>query len=407
MTHEDVGNSPQPSGQQPLQPGATPPRDHSGEVRAHYPHRNPFMPASSTARNDEPAAPIAPIGWHPPKAPARHGLLAPNDALRTADLLAAGDVRGPEDLALDREGRLYFGSFGDGRILRTTGPAERTASYEVFTHTGGAPVDLTFTPDGTLLVCDWERGILKVAPDGTITTVLEPGMPIDGLPFVRPDGIARRNDVLYLSEGSRRRGEWNGTREVLEAGCYGRVVAYDPRSQTGWTVFAGLSFANGLALAPDESHLRVADQYRYRVMRHWLFGPRVGDTEVFVDNLPGFPHNLHFDEDGLLWVGLYQGRDALVDWLAPHPQLKRLVAHLPERLLSGPEHPRPTARGKGSVLALDRTGTIVHSLANPPARVNTVSAALHHRGVLYVGTLTGDAVLRLRLKGTAKPNHPP
>ncbi len=98
----------------------------------------------------------------------------------------------------------------------------------------------------------------------------------------------------------------------------------------------GLSFANGNAIEPAGRFLVVADQYRYRIARLWLTGPQAGQVDSFAENLPGFPHNLHYDTDGVLWVGLYQGRSATLDRISFRPRLKRVLAKLPATVVAGP-----------------------------------------------------------------------
>ena len=130
------------------------------------------------------------------------GRLAPNEALRAADVLAASEVKGPEDVALSQDGstspRSATRGFSDCAPMP---PADRPETFAV---TGGAPVDLAFAADGRLFACDWSRGVLSIDESGEVTDVLPLGTPIDGLPFVRPDGVAVGDGgMLYLTEGSR------------------------------------------------------------------------------------------------------------------------------------------------------------------------------------------------------------
>jgi len=141
----------------------------------------------------------------------------------------------------------------------------------------------------------------------------------------------------------------------------------------------------------------IADQYRCRIAPLWLTGPRAGKVDTFAENLPGLPHNIHCDADGVLWVGLYQGRHATLDRISPRPWLKQLLAKLPAGVVAGPERVRDGKPGRGAVVALDSAGQPVRYLAGPPSRVDTISAAVRHGDTLHVSTLTGDAILRLSL----------
>ncbi len=137
------------------------------------------------------------------------GVLAPNRRLATAEVLAAGEVAGPEDLAISADGRtLYASSFGDGRIVRldvTRGVAPRVVEHAI---THGSAVDLALRPDGSMLVCDWTHGSLLVSPSGQVDTLMSLGTLIDGRPFLRPDGVSGAADgTIYIScQGSNRPG---------------------------------------------------------------------------------------------------------------------------------------------------------------------------------------------------------
>src|SRR6185369_8146131 len=106
---------------------------------------------------------IDPAAWTPPAPPPLDGPYAPNTGLQTAERLAEGAGVGPEDVAVDAEGRVY-GGMVDGRIVRVV-PG---GAWEVFVDTGGRPAGLRFDAAGNLLVCDCDRGLLSVDPDRNV-----------------------------------------------------------------------------------------------------------------------------------------------------------------------------------------------------------------------------------------------
>lgn len=95
-----------------------------------------------------------------------------------AGLVAAAFVgiggRGPEDVIADERGGVLTG-VEDGRVLRVDGLAEPgRARVETVADTGGRPLGLELLPDGDLLVCDAERGLLRVAAgDGTVRVLAD------------------------------------------------------------------------------------------------------------------------------------------------------------------------------------------------------------------------------------------
>lgn len=56
----------------------------------------------------------------------------------------------------------------------------------------------------------------------------------------------------------------------------GRLLVHDPATGTTEVLQEGLWFANGVALAADESYVAVVETPSMRVRRRWLTGPKVG-----------------------------------------------------------------------------------------------------------------------------------
>lgn len=70
-------------------------------------------------------------------------------------------------------------------------------------------------------------------------------------------------------------------------------------------IATGLEFANGVALASDESFLAVAETGAGRILRIEMTpGAGAGGRERFADNLPGLPDNLSTGADGTIWAAL-------------------------------------------------------------------------------------------------------
>ena len=104
----------------------------------------------------------------------------------------------------------------------------------------------------------------------------------------------------------------------------------------------GLRFANGVALAADESFVVVAETGGRRIVRRWLTGPRRGVVDDLVADLPGYPDNMSRGCDGLLWVAIASPTDPVVERLMTGPMLlRRLAWRLPGAGASEAEAHRP------------------------------------------------------------------
>lgn len=332
-------------------------------------------------------APIDPAPYRPAPGRPLAGALAPNHDLRAAELLAVGEVHGPEDVAVDADGRIYAGT-EDGRIVRLV-PAGGGHRAETFAETGGRPLGLHFDAAGNLLVADARRGLLRIDAEGRVETLVTGSA---GLPFGFTDDLDVAADGrIYFSDASSRFGPDEYLEDVLEARPHGRLLRHDPATGRTEVLLDGLYFANGVALSENEDFVLVNETYRYRITRYWLAGPRAGTSEVFLDRLPGFPDGVSANRRGTFWVALFTVRNPTLDRLHPRPFLKGLLSKLPRSLWPRPEP-------YGLVLALDEEGRVRRSLHDPGGeRVFETTSAEEAGGFLYLGTLKRDRIARLAL----------
>lgn len=308
---------------------------------------------------------ISPRRWTPPS----RADSGPTAALVVQRHLSTGG-HGPEDVAFDHAGQIVTGT-ADGRVVRID-PA--TGDHTVLAGTGGRPLGLQPRADGGVLVCDHDKGLLEVRPDGAVEVL------VDGITFASNVVQAADGTIWFTTSTSR----WNledHLGDVFEHSCTGRLLRRDPDG-TVTTILSDLKFANGLVLAPDESHLLIAETTGYRIRRHWL----TGRTETLVDNLPGFPDNMSLGSDGLLWVAIAAPRDPLLDRLLPLPGfLRLLVWNLPAAL-------RPKAVPIAWVMAFTLDGGLVHDLRTSDGSYGFVTSVAERDGTVVLGSLTENSV---------------
>jgi sugar lactone lactonase YvrE len=289
--------------------------------------------------------------------------------------------RGPEDVVADARGRVLTG-VEDGRILRIDGLAEPAAArVEVLAETGGRPLGLDLLPDGDLLVCDAELGLLRVDLDEGIVRILADSVAGERLRFCS-NVVALSDGSVCFTVSSRRYplDQWIG--DLVEHTGTGRLLRLAPGSETPEVLLEGLQFANGLALSADESFLVVAETGARRLTRYWLTGARAGHGEPFAENLPGMPDNLwRGTPDGPIWVSLAGPRVPLLDLLhRAAPAVRGAAARIAVRAPF-----RPT--GTIGALAVDDRGTIVHHLARRHSGYRMVTSVCEAAGHLVLGSL--------------------
>jgi sugar lactone lactonase YvrE len=330
---------------------------------------------------------IDPQAWTPPEAPALTGVYETNTALAGVERLGQGVGIGAEDVAIDRSGRIY-GGFEDGRVVRLQSDGTRP---EMFAETGGRPLGMQFDRSGNLVVCDSPRGLISIAPDGTVKVLsTEQG----GVAYRFADDVDIAIDgTVYFSDASSRFDFTQATDDLMEHRPNGRLLAYDPGAGTSRLVIDRLHFANGVAVSPDQSFVLVVETGKYRVHRHWLTGPRQGETEIFIDNLPGFPDGISSNGKGTFWLALVSPRKPDVDALLERPFLRKLIMRLPKAMI-------PAAENYGFVLGLDGSGRVVHNLQDPAASFAQISSVEEHDGKLFLGSLVEDAIGRIPVPGS-------
>jgi sugar lactone lactonase YvrE len=322
---------------------------------------------------------LRPKRWQPPAPPRRARLRrseVPLAALRFVEL----PVAGPEDVRFDSAGRVLTG-VGDGSILRidlATGEARTVA------HTGGRPLGLHVVSDDELLVADSRRGLLRADLRTGACTVLADR--VDGAPITFASNVvADSAGTVYFTSSSRRWDleHWRG--DIIEHSGTGRLLRYHPAEGVR-VLLDGLQFANGVALAPDESHLVVAETGRFCLTRYWLTGPRSGRSDVLVHNMPGYPDNISVGSDGLIWVAFASPRNPLLDVLHRLPGfVRQLIWLLPHRLQPDPEKTT-------WVVAYDFGGLLVHDLQSPDAGYPFVTSVVERDGQLVLAGLYASAV---------------
>jgi sugar lactone lactonase YvrE len=327
---------------------------------------------------------VDPAPWQPPPPSPLTGVYAPNQALKSAVLLAKGEVYGPEDVAVDAEGRVYGGT-QDGKVVRVLADG----TVETFAITGGRPLGLHFDAAGNLIVADAFRGLLSLSPGGEIA-VLTTGAA--GIPFGFTDDLDIASDgTIYFSDASSKFDQSEYMLDLLEMRPHGRLLAYYPETGETRVLLDGLYFANGIALASDESFVLVNETWAYRIRRFWLSGDKAGSDDVFVDELPGFPDGVSGNRQGRFWVALPTTRIPAVDRMHPRPWMKRLSSRLPDWL-----KPKPVPYGL--VLELNESGDVIASYHDTDGgHVQEITSAEEHEGYLYLGTLHNDRIGKLRL----------
>jgi len=329
--------------------------------------------------------PINPAAWTPPANPGLTGQYQQNSRLAPVERLKLGQGHAPEDVAVDRDGKIYAG-FDDGRIVQLQADGTQP---RVFANTYGRPLGLIFDRDGNLIVADAIKGLLSVDKTGEVKLLTDE---VDGEKFnCLNDLDVGADGTIYFTEASHKFPMSRHVNDLLEHQPNGRLLAWDPKTRKTRTLLPGIYFANGVAVSPDQSFVLVAETGTYSVRRVWLTGPKQGQSDVFIENLPGFPDGISSNGKDKFWLALVTPRQSIFDKLLPHPFLRKIIYRLPKSL-------QPAPQRYSFVVGLDSGGRVAENLQNGASDCYAqISNVIERDGALYFGSIGEDTVGRFKL----------
>lgn len=341
------------------------------------------------------------------------GPLAKNDLLTNSKLVVS-NVSGVETVAVSDDGDLYlpdkYGNVWRATLRPCCGEYD-LESAPVAGLGAGRPLGSMLDKHGNLLVVDALKGLLKVEAGTNVVSFLATHMPVNGtmkpITFANDLDIASDGTVYFTSSQTILpalcgHGYWDMLRSyqlgVFSGEFKGRLLRWSPATRAVELLSEGYWYANGVALAADESFVAFTETNSLRVMRYWIKGPKAGTVDVLVDRLPGFPDGIDRSSDGGFWISLV----APVSPVYPHLKykaLRTLAAYLPQSL-------NPPIKHWGCVVKVDKDGKILLNLMDYDGHtVSFISAATEHDGKLFLGNLAGDTIhmFDLSLLDSARP----
>ncbi|KAL2327286.1 hypothetical protein Fmac_020713 [Flemingia macrophylla] len=300
--------------------------------------------------------------------------------------LGEGLLKEAEDVAVDKEGTVYAVT-RDGWVKRL----HRNGNWEDWKHMdSNTLLGFTTAKDGGLIICDTDKGLLKVTEDG-FSVILSH---VNGSELRFADDVIEASDGnIYFSIVSTKFQLEDWYLDVLEARPHGQLLRYNPTSNETDIVLDEVAFANGVALSKDEDYVVVCETWKYRCLRHWLKGEKKGTTDILIDNLPGAPDNINLAPDGSFWIALIQLTTEGLEFVHDYKITKHIVASFPRlvNFVNG-------AKTKAAVVNVATDGKIVRKFDDGDGKVITfVTSAVEFEDHLYLGSLNSNFVGKLPL----------
>lgn len=349
-----------------------------------------------------------------PPSPKLEGPLAVNDVLTNAESILENAVYGPESVELVGDA-LYTGT-QDGLVKQVKGGVVRkvsrladvahpcNGSYES-EPACGRPLGIRHFDGQRIAIVDAYLGLFYIDFDAGIHGALLKGKDavVDGKPlqFMNDLDVASA-DTIYFTDSSSRWGRRDYMIALLEAVPDGKVLKLDVTTKRLEVVLDGLHFANGIQFFPDKESFLVAETLTARIIRHWVSGPKSGETEVFADNLPGYPDNIRLGADSTFWIALGAVRHSnvfsMLDFLADKPGVRKVILRA---LQAMPRKWRDQFlerfRTKHTMIVqMDANGKIISSAHDYKGSVvSEVSQVTDSGDFLYLGSIHGRHIARL------------
>ena len=329
---------------------------------------------------------IHPVAWTPPANIELLDSAHLNEELTHSQKITLGGWSGPEDIVFDSAGNMYAGvhrkenDFSDGTILKI----DKTGKTEEFFNAGSWVAGLHFDSHGNLVALSHRQGLISIDPQKKVTVLAD--RDARGKPFLIPNGLDIASDGRIFFSNTSHQSAYTiayGRKIILETKPLGGLYLYDPTLKKVETLIDGTYFGNGVVLSRDESYVLMVETTKYRVVRYWLKGEKAGTTDIFIDNLPGFPNGISVREDGSYWLGFSTKRTDALDNIHAKPGMKKLVYGLPGWL-------QPKAEKFGMVMNISQEGNILQSFFDTKGTIMPEAGAVkEYNGYLYLG---GDVI---------------
>ncbi|MCF8467465.1 MAG: SMP-30/gluconolactonase/LRE family protein [Sneathiella sp.] len=320
-----------------------------------------------------------------------------NNRLKTVTAIGLGKLEGPEDVILDHNDNLFTGT-RHGDIMKFSGP--NFEKQEVFAHIGGHPLGMAFDPDGNLLVCVGGMGLYGIKPGGEVYRLTDQtnrtwySVNDDSRLRLADDLDITPDGEVYFSEATIRYEMHSWSLDSLEGRGNGRIICYDLNTGKTRTVIRNLLFPNGICTSFDGMSILFAQSWNCSISRYWIDGPKRGQVEPVIPNLPGYPDNINRASDGNYWLALVGMRTPTFDLALKMPGFRRRMA----RRVAPDEWLFPNINS-GCVLKFNEAGEILDVLWDLGGENHPMITSMReHKGHLYLGGISNNRVGRYKLE---------
>lgn len=339
---------------------------------------------------------------------------------------SSSKVKGPETVIVHPKTGALFVMTHDARLLLLSDLEEQgdditrvTAKVTDLHSLGvGRPLGGKFTPDGkTLYIADAVLGLTRLQYPMEAKSKLE--LVVDSIPTIDDSGnmenarllyvndlcIGPKTGNIYFTDASNvapdRVGisKWDtmyaAKIDLVRGTKAGRVLEYNPYTDTTRVLADGLSFANGIGIDKDETFLIVAETFVPRIAKYYLKGEKQGTIETVLgsEQLAGYP-----DGADCAWDGNQKCYTVMPSSIVPLHKLWNWIPHpfdMPLRvfIMLLPRWLAPPTTKYGAVIEFDPVTKEHRYIQDPKGQdLAMLTGVTIHKNKLYLGSLTNDFI---------------
>ncbi|XP_021756081.1 protein STRICTOSIDINE SYNTHASE-LIKE 7-like [Chenopodium quinoa] len=314
-----------------------------------------------------------------------------NNLLKGAEFIGVGKLVGPEDIAFDPISDIIYTGCSDGWIKRVR---VNDSVVDDWVFIGGRPLGLALGLNNELIVADPFQGLLNVSAEGKVELLTDE---VEGRKLKFADGVdVAKDGMIYFSEASYKYGLPDFIFDVFEGKPHGSLLSFDPITKETKVLVRDLYFANGVQISADQKSVIFCEIIMYILKRCKKYIREVekqGILEHFVDNLPGMPDNIRYDDKGHYWVAFSTSPKPYWDIALRYPFIRKGLAIITRYI--GRSH----MEKNGGLGAFDLEGNLVAHYYDP--KLTMISGGNKIGNYLYVGSLHAPHILRLNLAAHA------
>uniref|UniRef100_A0A6A7G9R0 Gluconolactonase n=1 Tax=Hirondellea gigas TaxID=1518452 RepID=A0A6A7G9R0_9CRUS len=304
-------------------------------------------------------------------------------------------MKGPETIVFNADGTMLAPTW-DGWIMKIS----LDGTHEKWAYTGGRPLGGKFDSNGDLIISVSGVGLCQINYMTRQVTILVSS--IDGQLMELVDDLDIASDgKVYFSDATTISTPtdykhfqdllYTSVLNYLEGTKTGRLLVYDPATGKTTVLLENLFFANGVTLSQDEDFVLVAETFELLITRYWIKGPKAGTSDVFIENLPGYPDGISRGSDGGFFIAIPSPVIPTALHLRSYPILRSLMLKLPRFV-------QPAPLDYGHVVKVSADGKSISSLHDPSGDViSHIASITEHKGHLYFGSFSNDHIGQLKL----------